>query len=148
MSPDTLFSIMNPLALLGWICLVLWPLARKPLMLAGGYAIPLLLSLAYAAAILAYWNSAEGSYDSLENVMLLFTFPGAAVAGWIHYLAFDLFIGGWIVRDAARQGVTHWITIPSLIFTFLFGPVGVLLHGALRLFLYLRPSTPQERTAS
>ena len=132
MTPETLFQIANPLALLGWICLAAWPLARTPLMLIAGYGLPLLLSVGYLACILAFWHTAEGGYDSLPNVMRLFDAPGAALAGWIHYLAFDLAIGGWIVRDAARNGIAHLLTVPSLILTFLFGPIGLLLHAITR----------------
>lgn len=141
MTPDALFSIANPLALLGWIALALWPFAKRPIMLVSGYIIPLVFCVAYTACILAFWSSAEGGYDTLANVMKLFDFPGAALAGWIHYLAFDLAIGAWIVRDADRAGINHWLTIPSLILTFLFGPVGLLLHAATRGLFQLRSST-------
>lgn len=142
MSPDVLFSIANPVALLGWIGLAMWPLARRPIMILCGCAIPLVFSIAYASCILAYWASAQGGYDSLPNVMLLFDTPGIALAGWIHYLAFDLAVGGWIVRDAHRSGIAHWLTLPSLALTFLFGPVGLLLHVALRALTYLRTPHP------
>lgn len=145
MAPETLFEIANPLALLGWICLVLWPLARRPLMLVAGYALPLILSLGYTSCILAFWGTAEGGYDSLANVMLLFASPGAALAGWIHYLAFDLAIGGWIVRDAHKHGIPHLATLPSLVLTFLFGPLGLLLHAAARGVVALRTTTSPER---
>ena len=54
------------------------------------------------------------------------------LAGWIHYLCFDLFIGSWEVRDAKAQGISHWLVIPCLFLTFMFGPVGLLLYFALR----------------
>lgn len=146
MTPDALFSLANPLAMLGWLCLALWPLARRPLMLVAGYAIPLVLSLAYVACILAYWASAEGGFDTLANVMLLFDTPGAALAGWIHFLAFDLAIGGWIARDAHTHRIPHLVTLPALALTFLFGPIGLTLHALTRLTVYLRPQT--ERIAS
>ena len=143
MSPDFLFSIANPMALIGWICLALWPLARKTLMIIAGYAIPLTLSVGYAACILAFWASAEGGFDTLANVMLLFETPGTALAGWIHFLAFDLALGGWIARDAYRHGIPHLVTLPALALTFLFGPIGLLLHALTRLAVYLRSSAPE-----
>jgi len=55
------------------------------------------------------------------------------LAGWVHYLAFDLFIGSWEVRDANRHGIPPWAIIPSLILTFLFGPMGLLLYFLIRI---------------
>lgn len=140
MTPDSLFAIANPLAMLGWIGLLAWPLARQPIMIVCGYAIPLALSVGYMACVLAFWGTGSGGYDSLPNVMALFDTPGVALAGWIHYLAFDLAIGGWIVRDASQQGIRHWMTYPSLVLTFLFGPIGLLLHFTMRLLFQMRPS--------
>jgi len=54
------------------------------------------------------------------------------LAGWVHYLAFDLFVGNWQVRDAQAHGIPHWAIAPSLILTFLFGPAGLLLYFAVR----------------
>ena len=56
----------------------------------------------------------------------------ALTAGWIHYLAFDLFVGTWIAQRAARLGLPHLATIPLLALTFLFGPAGLLAFFALR----------------
>jgi hypothetical protein len=64
--------------------------------------------------------------------MLLFDNPQIALAGWVHYLAFDLFIGGWEVRTAQREGIPHLAVLPCLVLTFLFGPVGLLLFLGLR----------------
>lgn len=138
MTPDALFAYTGPLAMLGWLCLLAYPLARKPLMAVGGFAIPAALSVCYFALILSFWTSAQGGFDTLSNVMLLFDTPGTALAGWVHFLAFDLFVGGWIVRDAQRAGLLHVLTWPSLAFTFLFGPIGLLLHFGLRGLMSLR----------
>ena len=67
--------------------------------------------------------------------MLLFQSPTAVLGGWIHYLVFDLFIGAWIVRDANRQGINHWITTPFLFVTLMAGPAGLMLYLLLRLAL-------------
>ena len=57
---------------------------------------------------------------------------GAGDTGWTHYLAFDLFIGGWEVRDAQSRGISHLLVVPALVLTFLFGPAGLLLYLAVR----------------
>ena len=142
MTPEQLFAFTGPTAMLGWLCLLAYPLARRPLMLVGGFILPGVLSVCYVGLILAFWTTAEGGFDSLANVMLLFDTPGTALAGWVHFLAFDLFIGGWIVRDAARAGILHVLTWPCLVLTFLFGPAGLFLHFGLRAVMTVRAPTP------
>jgi hypothetical protein len=62
----------------------------------------------------------------------LFENRWALLAGWTHYLAFDLFVGTWEVRDARASGIPHLLVLPCLGLTFLFGPAGWLLYMALR----------------
>lgn len=135
MTADKIFSIANMIALLAWLVLLVaprWTLTRK-VILSG--AIPLLLSIAYLILIVMFFGKAEGGFDSLANVMKLFTNEWATLAGWIHYLAFDLLVGTWEVKDAEKRGISHWFVIPCLILTFLFGPIGFLLYSILRFFL-------------
>jgi hypothetical protein len=65
-------------------------------------------------------------------VSALFGHRGVLLAGWLHYLAFDLFVGAWEVREARRVGLPHWLILPALALTFLFGPIGLLVFLALR----------------
>lgn len=94
--------------------------------------IPGLLSILYSALILAFWSRAEGGFDSLAGVMQLFTFQELALAGWIHFLAFDMFLGAWEVRTAKQEGIAFYLIIPCLALTFTFGPIGFLLFMGLR----------------
>lgn len=142
MTPDQLFQIANPLALLGWVALAAHPLAPR-LTQALALAIPLALSLLYTALILAHWAAAEGGFGSLAEVQQLFTQAPVALAGWVHFLAFDLFVGAWIARTARAEGIAHWLVIPCLIPTFLFGPAGLLAFVLLR-FALTRKVLPPE----
>ena len=132
MTPDSLFQIANPLALLGWSALAFAPFIPRASDLIAGMIIPLMLSLAYAALVLAYWSGAEGGFSSLPEVMALFTNPAIALAGWLHYLAFDLFIGAGAVRTARSEGTPHLLVLPHLVLIFLFGPAGFLTFHAMR----------------
>ncbi len=132
MSPDTLFQFTGPLAILGWLALILSPLAPRLTDAMAAIVIPALLSVAYTALILVNWSSAPGGFGSLAEVMLLFTSPAIALAGWIHYLAFDLFVGAWITRTARANSIPHLLILPCLVLTFLFGPAGFLAFTALR----------------
>ena len=135
MSPDALFQLANPLALLGWLVLLAAPLAPRVAQAISAAAIPLLLGLAYSGLILAFWWDARGGFGSLAEVQTLFTHPHIALAGWVHYLAFDLFIGAWEVRTARAESIPHWMVVPCLILTFLFGPAGLLAFAVLRFTL-------------
>jgi len=132
MSPDALFQIANSLALLGWMALALGPLAPRALGLVGGVAIPLVLSGGYAAIVLSHWSSGQGGFDSLASVEQLFKSRWLLLAGWVHYLAFDLLLGAWQLRTARREGIPHLHLLPCLLATFLFGPAGYLLFQGLR----------------
>jgi hypothetical protein len=135
MKAEQIFSIANGLALVSWIILAVaprWVLTRK-IILSG--AIPLLLSVAYLVIIVLFFGSAEGSFSSLAGVMKLFTHEWAVLGGWIHYLAFDLLVGSWEVKDAQEKGISHWFVIPCLFFTFMLGPIGFLMYSVLRFFL-------------
>jgi hypothetical protein len=132
MNPEDIFRIGNMTAMAGWLVLLASPFAPKLADRVSGLVIPALLSVAYAGLVLAYWSGALGGFDSLPNVMLLFTKPEIALAGWIHYLAFDLLIGGWEVRTARAERILFLLVVPCLALTFLFGPAGYLAFSALR----------------
>jgi hypothetical protein len=134
MNAETIFSVVNMVAVVGWVLLIFvprWKWTGK-IVISGG--VPLLLSVAYLILIVMFFGTSEGGFDSLENVMKLFTDKWAVLAGWIHYLAFDLFVGSWEVKDSQERGVSHWLVIPCLIFTFLLGPIGFLLYCIIRIF--------------
>ena len=64
--------------------------------------------------------------------MTFFSVEQTMLAGWVHYLVFDLFVGAWEVRDARRVGVHHLLVVPCLALTFMAGPIGLLLYLGLR----------------
>ena len=133
MTPDSLFQLSGPLAMLGWLALLAAPLAPRLAQVVAAQAVPLVLAVAYAALILVHWAGAEGGFGSLTDVASLFANPWLLLAGWLHYLAFDLFVGAWEVRTARAEGIPHWQVVPCLALTFLFGPAGFFVFSALRL---------------
>lgn len=64
--------------------------------------------------------------------MTLFQNQKLVVAGWVHYLAFDLLTGIFIKKNSLKYGISHWFIIPCLLFTFMLGPVGLLLYLLMR----------------
>ncbi|MEM8851873.1 MAG: abscisic acid-deficient protein Aba4 family protein [Pseudomonadota bacterium] len=129
MSLDLLFHLSLLVALIGWAALAAAPLAPARLISFGGLAVPALLSLAYAILALLHF---PGGLTSLPDALLFFASPGALLAGWVYYLAFDLFVGGWQVRDARRRGLRHLAVLPCLLLTLMLGPIGLLAYLALR----------------
>ncbi len=120
------FAIGSATALVGWALLVFVPRWRGVAQAVATVAVPAILSAAYAALVGAWWSRGAGGFGSLDGVRSLFETPGLLVAGWLHYLAFDLLVGAWAARDAYRRGVPHAVVVPILILTFVFGPVGYL----------------------
>jgi len=134
MKAEVIFSAANVIAIVGWLLLAIgpgWGITRR-VVLSG--ILPLFLSIAYLVLIVLFFGRAEGGFGSLADVMKLFTNEWAMLAGWIHYLAFDMFIGAWEVRDAQERGVSHILVIPCLVLTFLLGPIGLLLYHIIRHF--------------
>lgn len=128
---ETIFSACGALAVVGWAGLIFLPRQRHAHLLAG-VVIPLAIAVVYLVLIVQHFGRSPGGFGSLADVALLFSNPAALLAGWIHYLAFDLFIGAWESRDAQRVGVPHLLLVPCLVLTFLFGPIGLLFYWALR----------------
>lgn len=134
MSAEQVFSIANGVALLSWIALAILPRATWVTGWITSVVVPVLLSAVYTALIVTHWGAGHGGFDSLSAVAQLFSNPWLLLAGWIHYLAFDLLIGTWQVRDARERGVPHLLVLPCLVLTFLFGPAGWLAYQGVRVF--------------
>lgn len=142
MDPDMIFRTGSLLTVAGWLTLLASPWLPALADRVAGTLVPALLSVAYAGLVLAFWSRAEGGFGSLDEVALLFETRELLLAGWLHYLAFDLFVGAWIVRTARAEGVPFLLALPCLPLTFLFGPAGYLA------FVVLRRVTPGRRSAA
>ena len=135
MTPESLFSAFSTFVLLGWVALLVAPLRRSlavtvarwvAVILCGGYFAMLVAGMAGPGP------PPGASFDSLAGVRLLLSTPEALLAGWVHYLAFDLFVGAWQVEDAPAANVPHWLVLPCLGLTFVAGPVGLLLYFGIK----------------
>lgn len=138
MTPDQIFSITNSTALLGWLALAVFPRRRWSFVIAG-LVLPAIFAVIYTAIAATQFFSSDGSFSSLAGVSTLFMNPWMLLAGWLHYLAFDLITGTWEVRDAKTRGVPHLLVVVCLFFTLMFGPVGWLLYMIVR-----RPYAPSR----
>ena len=138
---DGLFGAVNLLAMICWLVLILAP--RRPLsetfVMYGGTG---LLCAAYAVLISGVVSgliepvkvpgSEGGGFMSIPEVRALFMSDGGVTIGWIHYLAFDLFVGLWIAKDADAKGFSRLLQAPILLLTFVAGPFGLFLWLLIR----------------
>lgn len=134
MDPATLFSFGSTLVLPGWLLLILAPRWKWTTGLVTTILIPVALGVVYLYLMATNFGNTEGGFGSLAEVTLLFENPALVTAGWLHYLAFDMLVGSWIVRNAAAKGINHLLVVPCLVLCFLAGPVGYLLYLAIRAF--------------
>jgi len=94
--------------------------------------VPSFFVVLYTAIAVTLVGRAPGGFSTLAGVGTLFTNPWLLLAGWVHYLCFDLLVGSWELQDARERGIPHWMVVPCLALTFLFGPAGWLLYSIVR----------------
>ena len=139
-SLDQWFGIAGQAAMIGWLILIFAPRHLFPpfgplLFAIPRYVIPFGISLLYAGFAMSYFFSVEGGgFGSLDEVAQLLGKREMLLAGWVHYLAFDLFIGGWIAAQADKIGLSRLVQAPILVATFMLGPIG------LAIFLLIKAS--------
>ena len=135
MTPETLFSVFSGFVLLGWLALIVAPLRRGLAVTVARWVVVILCGGYFAllvAGMAGPGPPAGASFDSLDGVRLLLSTPAALLAGWVHYLAFDLFVGAWQVGDAPAANIPHWLLLPCLALTCVAGPVGLLLYFGIK----------------
>ena len=135
MTASEVFSLANFIAMPMWLLMIVLPKWKVTRFLIDYKLIPLLLALVYAFYIaLAIQTGPPMDFGSMESVMSLFTDENALLAGWVHYLAFDLLVGMWMLDQNRSLKIHQLIMVPCLIGTFMFGPVGFLLFMLVKTF--------------
>lgn len=133
---NILFTICNTGILIAWGVLLFAPgkAISKPLIAFPW--VPLFLSLFYTYFILVSGGLAEADFSTLEGIVTLFrqATPESAAAGWLHYLAFDFWVGAWMVRHSQKNRIGHVYIFIPLLCTFLLGPIGILTYSLVYFF--------------
>lgn len=131
LAPAQIFSIANLIAMLCWVALAISlfaPRAQVSIQRMTGLVVPGVFALVYVLCIWrGFAQSSGGGFGSLGQVRALFANDAALDAGWLHYLAFDLFVGTWIVRQGMLDRLHPLLLLLCLPVTFMLGPVGFLL---------------------
>ncbi|TQV89862.1 DUF4281 domain-containing protein [Aliikangiella coralliicola] len=139
LSAQQIFGWAGQAALIGWLVLIFLPRRIKLIFAIPQYLIPVGLGIVYSGLALSRYFAIEGGYSSLEQVKLLFQDDFMLLAGWIHYLAFDLFIGAWIAKQADQLGISRLLQAPILVATFMFGPVGLVIFFCIKAGFFSLP---------
>lgn len=126
MSPHALFDASNALASLVWALMIFTPRWKYTRQIVRHLVVPCLLALAYLLIILRSFSPDSLEFNTLEDIRRLFEDDHVLLAGWIHYLAFDLLVGSWILFKSQLAGIPHLLVVPVLLLTFIMGPVGLL----------------------
>jgi len=135
LSAETLFNIFNTAVLLPWLLMLFAPRWKYTQWAIGRLVFPVFLGIGYCLIVPQLAQAEGAGFTSLEGIKNLFVSDYVLVAGWIHYLAFDLFVGSWILLHSQRAGLPHWMAVFPMLGCFMLGPFGLLLYLLLH---YLR----------
>lgn len=136
LSDEDLFRLASAVPLLAWLGLCFAPLARRACVAFARF-VAIALAVAYLVMIvdtLVRPGVTTPDLTTLAGLATVFGQPRAMLIGWLHYLAFDLWVGTWEVEEAHRRGMAHPLVIVCLLLTLAAGPLGLLLFLSLRAF--------------
>jgi len=133
MNLELVFKVSAGLSVVGWLALFLFPRKRAINWWLCGTILPGLYAVLYTILCIVYWNQSPAGFverfGSLAGMLAMFNASsGLLLAGYVHYLAFDLFIGAWQARRAAVHNLPYLLLLPCLFLTLIFGPMGLLLN--------------------
>ena len=130
-----IFNFCNILILIAWGAIIISPQKKISEKLISYPWIPLTLSFFYIYFIIISGGLMEADFSSLNGIVTLFkkATPESAAAGWLHYLAFDFWVGTWIIKHSRKEKISNKIIVLPLLFTFILGPVGIMVYSLILL---------------
>lgn len=143
---ETLFSISNLLVMPFWLLMIVlprWRVTERVMASLWSVAPAALLYTVLVLPNLAALLPAL-SNPNLATIAALLGAPAGATVAWVHFLAFDLFVGRWIYWDGRRIGLRAWLISPILFFVLMVGPLGMLLYLVARLLKTRAPTLVTE----
>ena len=132
MKPELLFTIANAWILPAWILLAFLPRWKgTPYIVILAGVLP--LAICYTILLVTSFGDMDpDTFSTLEGLGSAFTNPMALLTGWVHYLAFDLFVGFVITYDSLKNRIHIGFRIVALFFTLMSGPMGWLIYFIIR----------------
>ena len=136
MTYKIIFNIYNTGILIFWLLLLVFPKSKLTQKMTDFPWIPLVIAFGYIYFLGTSDSIFPVDFSSLSGLTEMFqnSNPRGVAAGWLHYLAFDFWVGCWILRDSQKKGVKHAFIIFPMLFTFMLGPVGVIIYTLVLLF--------------
>ena len=136
MNYEIIFNIYNTGILIFWFFLLVFPKSKLTQKMTDFPWIPLVIAFGYIYFLGTSDSIFSVDFSSLSALTEMFqnSNPRGVAAGWLHYLAFDFWVGCWILRDSQKKGVKHAFIIFPMLFTFILGPVGVIIYTLVLLF--------------
>ena len=130
MTYEIIFNIYNTGILIFWLLLLVFPKSKLTQKMTDFPWIPLVIAFGYIYFLGTSDSIFSVDFSSLSGLTEMFqnSNPRGVAAGWLHYLAFDFWVGCWILRDSQKKGVKHAFIIFPMLFTFMLGPVGVIIY--------------------
>jgi hypothetical protein len=127
---DQIFQLSSLLVMPFWAIMIFLPHWRWTRRTIASPLIALPAALLYAALFLPQALSLLPALmdPSLAEIGTLLGTPTGATIAWIHFLAFDLFVGRWVYLDARQRSMTAWLVSPILFFVLMAGPLGFTLY--------------------
>lgn len=130
----TLFQLANLYVMPFWLLMIFLPhwSWTKRIISSLWWIVP--LALAYSILVLPQAGSVfvDLANPTMDGIARLLGKPEAAAIGWIHFLAFDLFVGRWAYLDSRERQISAWLASPAIFFILMFGPFGFLLYMLVR----------------
>ena len=131
---ETIFTLSNLFVLPFWGLMIFLPHWRWTQRIMRTLWPVVVLAVVYAVLLLTQISGVAGGLlnPTLAGIAGLLGTPAGAAVGWVHFLAFDLFVGRWAYLDSRERGISAWLVSPTLFFVFMAGPLGLLLYLAVR----------------
>jgi len=131
---ETLFKLSGLMVLPFWGLMIFLPGRRVTQRLMSSPMVCATPAAFYAALVIPRFAEVWRAVSSpeLSGVAAILGSPAGAMIGWLHFLAFDLFVGRWIYLDSREREITAWVMAPVLILTLMLGPCGFLLYLTVR----------------
>ena len=143
---ETLYMWINLGVLPFWFILIVFPQSHLsrifvtsifPFFILGGAYIFIL----YKSYLIGYdFDGNFTLYLGLSELSRLFEDHLYIMIFWTHFIAINLFIGGWIVKDSQKFSINKVLMAVPLIATYLIGPIGLFFYWIIRIFYAKRIS--------
>jgi len=137
---EMIFLWLNLGVLPFWLILVFFPHSQICRVFITSIFPFIILSFSYGYLIYVLFNEGYdfiGNFElylGLDAVSNLFTYKAFIILFWTHFLAMNLFCGGWIVKDSQKFGINKILMSFPLLITYFIGPIGLTLYWMIRIF--------------